>query len=193
MPNQKVVIPARNNDIIGIRVLEMNFTTSENITDSSSDEWIASEIKAAIPDDFPELSENALFLDVKYPYEEGRGRIDWSDPQNHMGNPHITLGIPKPGESYTGDVTEQGCAIYRQVLIYENSTNTWNSTNNIIISNDSTSETLCRIVIPFEHFSRNIPWCYYHIWQRCDGLIVYPKFKSLNSCSCVCINYGRYD
>ena len=150
---QQVIISARDSGATGLRALEMNFTASDNTSRSSSDEWLVLDVRASIPDIFPDISENTLFLNVKYPNEEGRGGIDWSDPQSHSGNPNIILGVPKPDNSYTDDITDEGCAVYRQLLIYVNSTNTWNPTNSTIASNESSSDTLCILVLSFEHFS----------------------------------------
>ena len=98
-------------------------------------------------------SDTSLFLDIKYPHEEGKGGVDWSKPANHHGTSQITINAAKPDVSYTMEKNSFGCAVYN-VYLYEDTTNIWNQNSGAkIISNEPIDSDTCKVVISFEHFS----------------------------------------
>mgnify|MGYP006415155957 CR=1 FL=1 len=152
---QQIVIPvsssntAQNN---AAAVSEIRFASLDN-SDGGTTEWIGVQINNSIPDELGLIpnSDDSLFLDVKYPYEEGLGGVDWSKPANHHNTPQITINVPKPVESYSMGKTASGCAVYD---VYLHDGNIWSQNfGAVILSNTLMDSDTCKVVISFEHFS----------------------------------------
>ena len=151
VPYQDVIVPI-SNATQNTAVSQIRFTAAGMSTNNTSQEWLAVQLDRVVPDSIAPLSESALFLDIKYPYEEGLGGVDWSDPANHHTLPQVTLSVLKPDVSSLLQITEQNCAIYH-IYLYK-SDGTWSAdSGSTITSNESINESFCSIVISFQHFS----------------------------------------
>ena len=109
---QQIVIPI-SNVTQNNAVSEIRFASSTNSNGTTS-EWLGVQLDDSIPESLPSLpnSDTSLFLDIKYPHEEGKGGVDWSNPENHHGTSQITINTAKPDTSYSMEKNSSGCAAY---------------------------------------------------------------------------------
>ena len=152
---QQIVIPISSSSNItqnNTAVSEIRFASLNN-SDVGTTEWIGVQINNSIPDELGLIpnSNDSLFLDIKYPYDEGLGGVDWSKPANHHSTPQITINVSKPDESYSMEKTASGCAVYD---VYLHDGNIWSQNSGVtILSNTLIDSDTCQVVISFEHFS----------------------------------------
>ncbi len=150
---QQIVIPI-SNVTQNNAVSEIRFASSESSSGTSS-EWLGVQLDDSIPESLPSLpnSDTSLFLDIKYPHEEGKGGVDWSKTENHHGTSQITINAAKPGAGYTMEKNDSGCAMYN-VYLYEDTAKIWNQNSGASIEfNEPIDSDTCRVVISFDHFS----------------------------------------
>jgi hypothetical protein len=150
---QQIVIPisdVTHNNLIS----EIRFASSADSGGENS-EWLGVQLDNSMPESLPSLpnSETSLFLDIKYPAEEGLGGVDWSNPENHYNAPQITIHVTKPHSSDAMEKNSSGCAVYN-VYLYEDTAKIWNqNSGGIILSNEPINSDTCKVVMSFEHFS----------------------------------------
>jgi len=150
---QQIVIPisdVTHNNLIS----EIKFSSSAD-SDGANSEWLGVQLDNSMPESLPSLpnSETSLFLDIKYPAEEGLGGVDWSIPENHYNAPQITIHVTKPHSSDAIEKNSSGCAVYN-VYLYEDTAKIWNqNSGGIILSNEPINSDTCKVVMSFEHFS----------------------------------------
>ncbi|MDE1725270.1 MAG: hypothetical protein KGH76_05180, partial [Thaumarchaeota archaeon] len=156
-PGQQFILPVQSNSILSTGGLkQMNITPSSSVssTGNAKSEWFVVESNNQVPSSITQLSssgitgDTALFVQVKYPYEDTNTGINWNNPSNFATSPILDVYVSKSLGSVQKDAN--GCPV---VTVYTLVGSTWTSSGITVLSTTSVDSSQCDIKFQTPHFS----------------------------------------